>query len=952
MSAAISDQVIDFYQALFGAIFSAPFAPAIADRLKRNAVIRQTEEAADAASQSLVRFFLNERLTEEETAAVLAGFAGLPALLKLEVIANPNVSPEALAEELLQKLPVPGAVRRSKREAAYRVALHSILQGLMLVGPVMAEWRRLDFSRTFELPRRVIEKLNDISRQMAALGAAGRDAEDERYELSYRDYLLQRFYRVEAGTVRMTTNMAVDLRELFVMPRVVARPQRAAGIEGTGGGALSPMDLAAAREFLRGVKAGAEADEDGAAKKKKRQPVAALKQVERAERSVIVGLPGSGKSTFLEWLQLKIAAAPLKRARGREHSIPLLLRVRQLEAKRLPADGAALIEKATGSKDRAALMPAGWLERQMEAGRVLFMLDGLDETEPELCDDYVIPWLAELCLQYPQCGFLVSSRPVGYPPGALREFKFVECDLQDFGEEEIAEYARHWCVAIRLSQNEPEEEARREGHTEGEQIFQDFQEHPYIKNLARNPLMLSAICLVNYFERGKLPQDRALLYKLCVEGLLHHWDQRRGIHSDFGLEEKLRACREVAIAMQKDDRAEYEATRVQKIFRVVLGDTARGERLFEHIRYRTGLLLERRAGFYAFAHLTFQEYLAALAVYEGNRSGVDAAQLVREHNDGRWGEVIALYCGLAAAPAARSMLEQLICQPNTDELAEVLAEAYFSSGAQLTQNKQLKRKIMERVAVAPIHDQLALGRFAPTEVAAIANSSIGRMEGNHSYSNSSSWLHSNPKFVDETILLKRIKNWKGMTPFQLTEVSELLHRYGSSAALAEIASYVEMYQSPALKFEPSDQFVSQAERAFIHLLFNEFSSSLGFEAVSFQIIHALSKQDFNVNRLISLYILRLFLKHIPRIIPDNYANRNELSSLLRAWAKQLSKSSSNFEGQDQYFIKANIKGLNAWANALDRASATKAKQPSKAQTKATSKTAARSTAKKATKRRR
>ncbi len=38
-------------------------------------------------------------------------------------------------------------------------------------------------------------------------------------ELSYRDY--QRFHRVEAGTGRMTTNLDVDLRELFVMPRVL-----------------------------------------------------------------------------------------------------------------------------------------------------------------------------------------------------------------------------------------------------------------------------------------------------------------------------------------------------------------------------------------------------------------------------------------------------------------------------------------------------------------------------------------------------------------------------------------------------------------------------------------------------------------------------------------------------------------------------------------------------------
>src|SRR6185436_8136997 len=132
--------------------------------------------------------------------------------------------------------------------------------------------------------------------------------------------------------------------------------------------------------------------------------------------------------------------------------------------------------------------------------RVLLMLDGLDETDTELRDGFILPWLQKLCLDYPKCAYLVSSRPVGYPVGALRSLDFVECDLLDFGDVEIGEYTRHWCTAIRLARNEPEEEARREEEAEGIQILESFKGHPHISNLARNPLMLSAVCLVNYFE--------------------------------------------------------------------------------------------------------------------------------------------------------------------------------------------------------------------------------------------------------------------------------------------------------------------------------------------------------------------------------------------------------------------------------------------------------------------
>jgi len=274
--------------------------------------------------------------------------------------------------------------------------------------------------------------------------------------------------------------------------------------------------------------------------------LSALDFVATHPRTVLIGLPGSGKSTFLEWLQLQTASAELPFLPGNQQAIPLLLRVRQLDPRALPRGG-ALIERATGSSDQAVLMPREWIARQLAAGRVLFMLDGLDEVDIQVRDDLIIPWIRNICQEFPTCRYLISSRPVGYRQESLSDLKFAECRILDFDKPKISEYVQHWCTAVRLSQNEASDEARREGERDADTILAGFKDNPYIDNLARNPLMLSAVCLVNYFERGRLPEDRALLYKLCVEGLLHHWDQRRGIQSAFGLDEKLRACRELAV---------------------------------------------------------------------------------------------------------------------------------------------------------------------------------------------------------------------------------------------------------------------------------------------------------------------------------------------------------------------------------------------------------------------
>ena len=605
-TAIIDDQVIDFFDQLFEEIFTSRFD--IPERRKRKDVTRQVEAAADAASQSLSRFFTNQAMKKGEVSLALHCLAGLSEVLNPEDIANPNITPERLAQDALPRLPCPEELVRAGKEAEYRLALHSVVQVLMLVGPVMSEWRKLAFASTFEVPGRVVNRLNQISEQIGAIGTAHREQADENYELTYRDYLMQRFHRVEVGTVRMTTKLGVDLRELFVMPRLLPRKDEALSEKGEG--EESFMDLAAARRLLERPP-GFRVDQEEPEKKDAKRPGrTALEQIAKSQRTVIIGLPGSGKSTLLEWLQLKVASAEEPLVMGdSQQAIPLVLRVRQLAPDALPR-GAELIAKATASSDTAALMPPRWIDRQMAAGRLLFMLDGLDETTPEDRDDRLLPWLQELVTRYPKCRYLVSSRPVGYPQGWLKKVGFLEADLLDFEEPEVREYLCHWSTAVRLAQEEPEAEARREGQADADRILAGFRGHPYISDLARTPLMLSAICLVNYFEHGRLPEDRARLYRLCVEGLLHHWDQRRGILSEFGLEEKLRACRSVALALQVGDRAEWGVDRIEPLFAEALGDSDRGRRLLEHIRYRTGLLLERRPGVYAFAHLTFQEYLA------------------------------------------------------------------------------------------------------------------------------------------------------------------------------------------------------------------------------------------------------------------------------------------------------------------------------------------------------
>jgi hypothetical protein len=299
---------------------------------------------------------------------------------------------------------------------------------------------------------------------------------------------------------------------------------------------------------------------------------------------------------------------------------------------------------------------------------------------------------------------------------------------------------------------------------------------------------------VNYFEGGQLPKDRAVLYRLCVEGLLHNWDQRRGILSEFGFDEKLRVTRELALEMQVNDRAEYEEHGVREVFTRVLGGEERAVSLLEHIRYRSGLLLERRPAVFAFAHLTFQEYLAARAVYEGNRSGIHIEQLILERADPRWREVIPLYCGVSPAAAARKVIETLA---DRDEVSGALVgEAYFCSGPQLAQDAELRQKVIWAIANSPDNSAVAVSnaeRFSETEFAPVANAVVS---GSRTGTTAQAWLLRHARWVDVARLMDRLGKWQQLAFSEVYKLMVLVHLAADDSTLMELARQTELYASP------------------------------------------------------------------------------------------------------------------------------------------------------------
>jgi len=150
-------------------------------------------------------------------------------------------------------------------------------------------------------------------------------------------------------------------------------------------------------------------------------PSAGTMRVEQAlaasTRMIILGGAGSGKSTLLRWLAINSARGTfhddLKELNNR---IPFLIKLRSYTGRRLPKPEEFLDEYAS---PLAALMPKGFAHRQLEAGRSLLLVDGVDElTNRER--NGVRDWLESLMLAFPGNRIIVTSRPTGALPSFNR----------------------------------------------------------------------------------------------------------------------------------------------------------------------------------------------------------------------------------------------------------------------------------------------------------------------------------------------------------------------------------------------------------------------------------------------------------------------------------------------------------------------------------------------------
>jgi predicted NACHT family NTPase len=362
---------------------------------------------------------------------------------------------------------------------------------------------------------------------------------------------------------------------------------------------------------------------------RERQRVSGLEVLAKNTNLMVVGKPGSGKTTYLQRVVTQCNGGNLQ-----AHRIPMLIKLREFVE-----DGRETAYSIERYLERCWWLSNAETQLVLNQGRALVLLDGLDEVTGEEGKN-IAKEIKRFARVYPQVQVIVTCRTQSQE-SRFERFDYVE--VADFDEPQVRAFTEHWFKTVMGD----ESTGRARAQEFLKQLF--FEENKPIRELAITPILLSLTCAV-YHQTGKFYSKRSKLYEEGLELLLEQWDRSREIerdevYHDLSVERKLELLSYLAV--KKFEQPQYvlfEQTEIEGYIAEFLRIGQQDSRtVLRAIQSQHGLLIERAQKVWSFSHLTFQEYFLAKYVVNNSSTQEEIFQRLEVHiTKFHWREVLLL----------------------------------------------------------------------------------------------------------------------------------------------------------------------------------------------------------------------------------------------------------------------------------------------------------------------
>ena len=416
-------------------------------------------------------------------------------------------------------------------------------------------------------------------------------------------------------------------------------------------------------------------------------------------RMAVLGAPGSGKTTLLRYLTQTYATKQQRKVHPKAPKlIPILLYLRDVRQEIVNNHQLTLADLITQQVQQQQQKysflnpPPNWFAEKLRQNQCLVMLDGLDEVADETQRQQVSRWVDEQMGAYPNTAFILTSRPFGYKTARLQQDVSV-LEVQPFNLKQMQQFIGSWYLETEVMSRAGQDDkgVRAEAKQHADDLIQRIKNSKPLADMAVNPLLLTMIATVH--RRGSaLPGKRVELYKEICQVLLEKRQRAKNIADALTATQKQSVLQVLAFELMQQKTREFKLSDgidwIKDKLADVAGSGANPENFIQQIRDVSGLLVEKEVGVYEFAHLSFQEYLAAVQIKESNQEVL----LIGNIHQSWWAETIRLY---AAQSNASNLIRVVLAMPSPS--VEEMALAYDCLDEALSVNPDVRQQLEQRL---------------------------------------------------------------------------------------------------------------------------------------------------------------------------------------------------------------------------------------------------------------
>ena len=411
----------------------------------------------------------------------------------------------------------------------------------------------------------------------------------------------------------------------------------------------------------------------------------------------ILAWGGGGKTTLLK--HIAYCYSSKQAPRSAPNLIPFLLILRK--HRDTIAKGGLTLPELINTRHITDLpaasdlqMPPNWAENVLKQGNAIVMLDGFDEI-PKEQRPKIARWINQQTTRYSNSVFILTSRPKAYKSQTAEvndPFNRVEFNtrlwVKDFSPQQRKDFVEKWyfCQERYANGGRTTPDVRHMAAQSAANLLNQIEARTELKALAKNPLLLNMLITFHRRNPGaELPQRRVELYKEICQLQLKDRPNARKLQTLLTRCDAQTILQQIALAMMKKRRERIKRPNllegVQKILEQQ-GENIRAAEFLTQVVQISELLVQQEDE-YEFAHLSFQEYLAACQIAQTRQESL----LYSYFDDDKWKPTILLYASLISDPSP--FIEEAVNRGATD-----LAYQCFQ---ELPKTKQIDRALKEKL---------------------------------------------------------------------------------------------------------------------------------------------------------------------------------------------------------------------------------------------------------------